>query len=128
MHVRRPPPVLAAALALMLGAGAGSLTAPAPAAAQDQPGASALAAWVDCSTQEAARLDDGHSDAATIADALTSSCQTEWDASKAEQCRAADLTPEACAMLSNKLEASRRAYEIKVVLAFRAAKAPAAEP
>ena len=93
-----------------------------------QAAAPAMAAWFGCSTHQAERLDDGRSDAATIADALTTSCQPEWDASKAEACLTADLTPQACAMLSDKLDASRRSYEIKVVLASRARKAQDGAP
>ena len=95
---------------------------------EDRSTAPAMAAWFGCSTQAAAQLDDGRSDAGTIADALSTSCQPEWDASKAEQCQASELSVDACAMLSDKLDANRRSYEIKVVLSFRSKKAQAAAP
>jgi hypothetical protein len=95
---------------------------------KDQRDSSATTAWYACATGEAAHLDDGRSDAATIADALATSCQSEWDASKAEQCKTSDLEPAACAMLADKLDANRRSYDIKVVLALRAKKTQAAAP
>jgi len=126
MRARGRPP-LRAALACGLCVGA-SLLAPPTATAQDQADAPALVAWYDCSTDAAARLDDGRSDAATVAEALATSCQPQWDASKAEQCAASELSPQACALLSDKLDANRRSYEIKVVLAHRARKAEASPP
>lgn len=97
----------------------------ASAMAKDQPDTPATSAWYECAVGEAAHLDDGRSDAATIADALAISCQSEWAAAKAEQCKASVLTPQACGMLADKLDASRRSYDIRVVLAVRARKAEA---
>ena len=77
--------------------------------------------WFSCVISQAQQIDDGKSDVSSIGEALRTSCAAEWHAVKEEGCRS--LSPVACSMFADKMDANLLSQDIQAVLAVRAKRA-----